>query len=187
MGIFGDIFGGIERFAGSEFGQAAFGVLGQAAAARFAPPPARRGAAAPVRVPMQAISPGAVVGAGGGPFSGVPVAQLAQRAFESLGGGPPMSGVFQLAGLGLGPSVVNAPQPVPFALDPSCPSFFPNGRVSNPPARFITATNPTTGALTWWEHAGQPILFSRDLRVVKRVRRIASKAGTVTRRRTRKR
>ena len=70
MGIFGDIVSGIERFAGSEFGQAAFGIAGQAVAARFAP--AARGPGTPVRVPSLPVSTGAVVGAGGGPFSGAP-------------------------------------------------------------------------------------------------------------------
>ena len=98
-----------------------------------------------------------------------------------------MPGVFQTAG------IIQAPQPVgpsltnPFGIDPSCPSFFRTGGVTARPTRFITATNPATGALTFWEHAGAPILFTRDLAVVKRVRRIASKAGMVSRRRTRKR
>ncbi len=92
-----------------------------------------------------------------------------------------MPGVFQTAG------IIQAPAREPSFLDPGCPSFFTAGGMTARPTRFITATNPATGALVFWEHAGQPILFSRDLRVVKRVRRIASKAGTVTRRRTRKR
>ncbi len=97
-----------------------------------------------------------------------------------------MAGIFGNGALGFS-RTVQAPQPVDFGIDPACPSFFPTTGMRSPPARFITAVNPSTGALTWWEHAGQPVLFSRDLRVVKRVRRIASKAGVVTRRRTRKR
>ncbi len=183
MGIFDAFTGAVERFAGSEFGQAAFGIAGQAIAARFAPQvPTGRLPPVLTRGPVPpALQPGGFVGAGGTFVDTRTPAQLAQLAFESLGGGPPMPGVFQTV------ATVQAPQPVPFGLDPSCPSFFPTGGATARPARFITATNPVTGALTWWEHAGQPILFSRDLRVVKRVRRIASKAGVVTRRRTRKR
>jgi len=91
-----------------------------------------------------------------------------------------MGGVFQRAG------IVMAPQPERFAFDQPCPNFFPTGGMTARPTRFITATNPATGALTFWEHAGQPIMFSRDLAVCKRVRRIAGKAGTVARRRTRR-
>ncbi len=92
-----------------------------------------------------------------------------------------MPGVFQTAG------IIQAPAREPSFLDPGCPSFFRPGGMTARPTRFITATNPATGALTFWEHAGQPIMFSRDLAVCKRVRRIAGKAGTVARRRTSRR
>lgn len=98
-----------------------------------------------------------------------------------------MPGSFMTAGITQAPGPVGPSLLNPFGIDPGCPSFFRAGGMTARPTRFITQTNPATGALTFWEHAGQPILFSRDLRVVKRVRRIASKAGTVTRRRTRKR
>ncbi|MEE8551613.1 MAG: hypothetical protein V3T08_10210 [Gemmatimonadota bacterium] len=98
------------------------------------------------------------------------------------GGGPPTMAtpsIFRQAS-------VMAPQPEPFAFDQPCPSFFKSGGMTARPTRFITAVNPATGQLTWWEHAGRPVLMSRDLAVVKRVRRIAAKAGTVTRRRVRR-
>ncbi len=184
MGIFGDILGGIESVLTGPIGQ----LGGQILLGRLGVPqpvPTTRFPGPPVAIPP-VVSPGAFVPAGGGPFGQpiVDIPALRQLALTTLGGGPPMPGVFQTTALG---GIVQAPQPIPFAIDPACPSFFRTGGQTARPTRFITATNPASGALTFWEHAGSPILFTRDLAVVKRVRRIASKAGTVTRRRTRKR
>lgn len=187
MGIFGDIVEGVESFFGSEFGQAVAGFGAAALQQRFLPPPQQRGPVFQAPPAPRPVSAGPFVAAGGGPAIIGDPATLQRRisqAFESLGGGPPMPGVFQTAALG---SVTMAPQPVPFGIDPACPSFFRTGGMRATPTRFITATNPATGSLTFWEHAGQPILFARDMRVCKRVQKIARRAGTVSRRRTRKR
>jgi len=45
---------------------------------------------------------------------------------------------------------------------------------------FVTA-NPVTGNLSWFKNMGKPVLFSGDLAACRRVRRIASKARTVSR------
>ncbi len=179
MGIFGDIFEGLGDIARGPIGQAVGGRLLE----RFLPLPQFPGpisfprAPAPAPVPQAPLlAPGPVVLAGGGPFGGAPFVDPA-----SLGGGPPMPGVFQTAG------IIQQQPREPSFLDPGCPSFFRAGGMTARPTRFITATNPATGALTFWEHAGQPIMFSRDLAVCKRVRRIAGKAGTVARRRTSRR
>ena len=176
MGIFGDILGGIEDIARGPIGEAAFGLAGQAIAARFAPSVRGIPPGGGFRVPTGPGPPSQIVTAGGGPFRGFP--EFPPAAF-SEGGGPPMG--FMTAG------IVQAPQPVPFGFDPACPSFFKPPSATSRPIRFITATNPATGALTFWEHAGQPVMFSRDLAVCKRVRRIAARAGTVARRRTSRR
>ncbi len=65
--------------------------------------------------------------------------------------------------------------------------------VGHRPIRFITSTNPRTGNVEFWEHAGRPVLFTRDLRTCRRVQKIARRArrtmptASAHRRRTRKR
>ncbi len=182
MGIFGDIVEGIEAFAGSEFGQAAIGFGLQRL---LPPPPQPRGFPPPMRqAPVgRPVSRGGFVSAGGGPPGSIIQTRFPEFPPLPTNGGPTM-GVFQTAGLG---GIVQAPQPVPFGFDPACPSFFKEGGMRATPTRFITATNPATGSLTFWEHAGQPILFARDLRVCKRVQKIGRRFGTVSRRLSRKR
>lgn len=88
--------------------------------------------------------------------------------------------------------VLEVPEEVPWGRDPSgvlAGGLFKRVREGRRAVRFITAKNPATGKVVFWEHAGQPVLFSRDLRVCKRVGRIAARAsrGRSRRRVSRKR
>ena len=82
--------------------------------------------------------------------------------------------------------VVDVPSEIPWGRDPAgimAGGLFKPARTTVVPTRFITAKNPVTGSIVFWEHAGRPVLFSRDLRVVKRVSKIAARAARGTRRR----
>lgn len=90
--------------------------------------------------------------------------QFADQFFGSPGGTP----VPQEA-----PSV---PQTV-VSGDPSrCPQLFQPGMPTVRPLPLIMATNPVNGKITFWKHAGRPILFSGDLATCKRVAKIARRA-----------
>lgn len=61
---------------------------------------------------------------------------------------------------------------------PTAPGVAPGGvfQVVGPTLRarsLFHITNPSTGREVWYRNVGQPVLFSGDLRTVKRVRRIA--------------
>ena len=180
MGVWdavGDFFGSdIARDIGGGLAQIGVGILRErllpGGGQGFPGPPGPISSPGPTGMP-----------AGRLPFDGFPPGGF--NGVDNTGGGPPMAGgpsVFTRAS-----STVQVPAPVPFGFDKPCPSFFKAGGMTARPVRFITDVNPATGELVFWEHAGRPILFSRDLGVVRRVRKIAAKAGTVTRRRTRKR
>ena len=50
-------------------------------------------------------------------------------------------------------------------------------------AQPFIASNPVTGATTWFKPAGKPILWSGDLTACRRVGKIARRARTVSRKR----
>lgn len=165
MGIFGDIGDFIGGIASGPLGRAAGQILVERATRRSSGPPA----------------PGPVFFPGG---AGSPIgAPLVRAGFNEFSGpfGPP----------GVVPAFnpLQSPGPIDFGLDPSPTSFFRATKASMRPVRFLTQANPVTGDIGFWEHAGQPVLFSRDLRVCKRVGRIAARSrrsmGRVTRRRKR--
>ena len=82
--------------------------------------------------------------------------------------------------------IVDVPSEIPWGRDPAgimAGGLFKPAKTTVVPTRFITAKNPVTGSIVFWEHAGRPVLFSRDLRVVKRVSKIAARAARGTRRR----
>lgn len=122
------------------------------------------------------------------------------------GGGPPASSLMQWPSPTTVPSIpvswpttmpttmptIEVPSEVPWGLDPSgvlAGGLFKPVKQTASPVRFITAKNPVTKSVTFWEHAGAPVLFSRDLRVCKRVGKIAARAarGRARRRSYRKR
>ncbi len=170
MGIFEGLGGFIENVLSGPVGQIGGQILlgrEQARQQRRAGPPAITGFPSP----------------GPGPIGG-PVIRAGSTELARMTDFDP----FQAGGV-LPVATLPVPGPVPFGIDPQTPSFFRPARATVRPIRFITQMNPATGALVFWEHAGQPILFSRDLRVCKRVGRIASRSkrsmGRVTRRRKR--
>ncbi len=124
------------------------------------------------RLPITAGPPGAAfVSPGAIPLETMPVAQM-----------PPITTI----------PAYEIPSEVPYGIDPSgvlAGQLFKPIREGRRATRFITAKNPATGKVVFWEHCGQPVLFSRDLRVCKRVGRIAARAsrGRGRRRATRKR
>jgi len=160
VGIFGDIGGFLGTLANSPFGAAVGAGIAQRIGGNGGPPGS---AVIPVALPGQAQFGSGVA------FSGFP-----QIGPGSAATGPFLPPVFTQAAL-------EVPQPVPFGFDPQVPSFFKpaSGRAS--PIRFLTAKNPVTGQTSFWEHAGRPILFSRDLRVCKRVGKIARRAKSRSR------
>jgi hypothetical protein len=161
MGIFGDIASGLGEILSTPVAQQAAGALLQ----RYTQPRTQ------------------VVYAGGPPVSTVPIsypsmagsATLTQSSF-------PLS--TQVPGSYTPVQALEVPQPVPYGLDPSCPSLFRPMKQTASPERFLTAKNPVTGRTHWWEHCGQPVLFSRDLRVCRRVGKIAARASRSRGRRT---
>ena len=57
------------------------------------------------------------------------------------------------------------------------------GVVGNRPRSLIIVPNPTTGAPTFFKHAGRPILFSGDFRAAKLVHKLARRARRASPRR----
>ncbi len=64
----------------------------------------------------------------------------------------------------------------PDARTGGTPFFLPTRTVGNRPRSLIMVPNPSTGAPTFFKHAGRPILFSGDFRAAKLVRKLASRA-----------
>jgi hypothetical protein len=84
------------------------------------------------------------------------------------------------------------PSEIEWGLDPAgtlAGQLFKKVKEGRRAVPYITAKNPATGQVVFWEHAGRPVLFSRDLRVCRRVGKIAARAarGRARRRVTRKR
>lgn len=158
MGIFGDILGGLGDILSGPIGQTGAQLAGQYLQARYQPQP--------------------IVNVYGGPpgagFAPQP-APIATPVFSGRTGVQfpllPSGTQIQTA------SVLNVPQPRAWAPDPSCPSFFEPTNGSPRPVALLQAANPVTGKMAYWEHAGRPVLFSRDLRVCKRVGKIAARAA----------
>ncbi len=63
-----------------------------------------------------------------------------------------------------------------------CPTLFRPGMAALVPVRSFHITNPSTGKEVWYRNVGQPILFSGDLTVCKRVEKVARRARRVTKR-----
>jgi len=75
---------------------------------------------------------------------------------------------------------------LPFRADArtgGTPFFLPSRTVGNRPRSLIMVPNPSTGAPTFFKHAGRPILFSGDLRAAKLVNKIARRARRASPRR----
>lgn len=95
-------------------------------------------------------------------------------AFQSTRGG------FQTAALDL-PFIDVVPQGGGSQLAKLTSPFVPT--MAGARAQAFIASNPMTGALTWFKPAGKPILWSGDLTACKRVSRIARRARTASRKR----
>jgi hypothetical protein len=102
----------------------------------------------------------AMLPAVGGAATSATVRQLLARAAALLGAGAVVgAGAELVAGNGGGAG-----------------AFFRQPGTRSRPVRRIQRMDPTTERIHTWEHAGTPVLYSRDFRVVRRVRRVASKA-----------
>ena len=107
----------------------------------------------------------------------------------TLGGGPTMGAApgFQQAGVipgflgGLGGGLIPQIPGLFGAPDPS--SFFRTGVPMARPISELSQVNPVTGRTHVWKHMGRPVLFSGDLATCKRVRKIAARARTSSRKR----
>lgn len=186
MSIFGDVWGGITGAAGSIGG--AIGGL-----ARQAAPAILGGIAQGIAGGIQQRISGPQVVTGGGPVGTGPVYNGGWGAprFEPAGyvQQPVSAGRLQMAGFPTmgGPvggqiipaSMLPVPQPGTgfLGMDPDVPSFFQPTKTTVRPIRLLTAVNPISGKMAFWEHCGTPVLFSRDLRVCKRVAKIAARAS----------
>lgn len=160
MGIFGDIGGAI--------GEALPGLLTTAGTALI-----QR---------HLAPEPGRPIYTGGGPPMALPVTMptTVQPFPVSFERGIPATPAYEI------------PSEIPWGLDPSgtlAGQLFKPVKAGSRAVPWITAKNPATGAITFWEHAGRPVLFTRDFRTCRRVARIASRAarGRARRRTSRKR
>jgi len=108
---------------------------------------------------------------------------VTQAAFPAIAGGAALGALggaldlFDLPGIDL---------QLPFRADArtgGTPFFLPSRAVGNRPRSLIMVPNPSTGAPTFFKHAGRPILFSGDLRAAKLVNRIARRARRASPRR----
>ncbi len=163
MGIFegfGDFLGGIAE---SPIGQGIGQALGDVIRRKLGGGGGAGQGGPPVFIPVGIPAPRPPTRAGGAPIS-----------FPTTGGAilPTSFPVQPVAGGGS----VMVPAPIPFFPDEPCPNFFrmPTAAGRARPVRFITAMNPTTGETTTWENVGRPILFTRDIQTVRRVKKIAS-------------
>ena len=178
MSIFGDVWGGITGAVGS-IGGAIGGI------AREAAPGIGQAIARGIAGGISQRIGGGQVTTGGGPVGRMPTGyappymtqpvsagRLEMQPFPMMGGGP-------VGGQIIPASFLPVPQPGTGFLgtDPDVPSFFQPTKTTVRPIRLLTAVNPISGKMAFWEHAGTPVLFSRDLRVCKRVAKIAARAS----------
>ena len=176
MSIFGDVWGGITGAVGSIGG--AIGGLAREAAPGIGQAIAR-GIAGGIQ---ERISP---TSTGGGPVGRMPTGYAPPYMTQpvSAGRAPLMQfaqyGPSQPAFPVTPASFLPVPQPGTgwLGTDPDVPSFFQPTKTTVRPIRLLTAVNPISGKMAFWEHAGTPVLFSRDLRVCKRVAKIAARAS----------
>jgi len=95
---------------------------------------------------------------------------VSQAAFPALGVQQAEFDLFDLPGIDL---------QLPFRADArtgGTPFFLPSRAVGNRPRSLIMVPNPSTGAPTFFKHAGRPILFSGDFRAAKLVNKLARRA-----------
>lgn len=173
MGIFGDLGDFLGGIASGPLGQVGAQILLDRERARNAP-----------RIAVPVGFPGTgVPSIPRGPIGGPPIRAGSGLPLPVRFGPPgvvPDRATFGAELLPVG--ALPVPGPIDFGLDPTTPSFFKPSKATVRPIRFLTQTNPVSGEMAFWEHAGQPILFSRDLRVCKRVARIASRSKLPVRR-----
>jgi len=168
MGIFegfGEFLGGIAE---SPIGQGIGQALGDVIRRRLGGGGGGGQGGPPVFIPVGVPAPAPTIGAGGVPFAQRPISLPTT-------GGAILPTSFPILPVQAGGSVM-VPAPIPFFPDEPCPNFFrmPSAAGRARPVRFITAMNPTTGETTTWENVGRPILFSRDVATVRRVKKIAA-------------
>lgn len=169
MSIFGDIGGFLKDVAASPIGQGIGAGLARGIQERIAGSPVIVNAAPAGGPPSRVIQGGQ---------SPLMFATPASFQLPQL----PMSTPISTGG-SVVPVQLDVPQPIPFGIDPQVPSFFRPTQQSARPIRYLTARNPVTGALATWEYAGRPVIYSRDLAVCKRVRKIATRLGSASRKR----
>ena len=184
MSIFGDVWGGITGAVGA-IGRAVGPSIGAGIAAGIAGGITER------------IGGGRVPPTGGGPIGRMPTTYTPTFVQQPISTGrQPMAGFPIQNGGPVGGQYIPAfaplqvPQPGSGLLgtDPDVVSFFEPTKTTVRATRLLTAVNPVNGKMAFWEHCGAPVLFSRDLRVCKRVAKIAARASKGRgRRRARKR
>lgn len=154
------------------------------------PPPAPaeigRGFITPGDVPMSLLGSGFTaeqIGQAGIPGAITATARVLESIFGRRGGG----GGGDAGGVGgqLVPSGLGGGMAGMMEATGLCPTgaLFEPGRVTARPVREITDRNPETGRLETWLHAGRPVLYTGDLRASKRVKKLAARAGRVSRKR----
>ena len=180
-----ELFGG---FAGDVFGQVAQQLPGAIVGGLFggAPTSLPGGFAGPVqqpfqiaRAPQQQTFPGVPGPPLGGAVTFAGVQPMALPVSALPGGAPVMQAglgdVFGgLLGSAFGPSLT--PQGA------TCPTLFRQAPQTLRAVRSFHITNPSTGKEVFYRNVGQPILFSGDLTVCKRVEKIARRAKRAAKR-----
>lgn len=182
--LFGSLFPGQQPAGSQVFRRPQRPALGPTAPLLLPPGARRRPVVTGVTgqtvvLPRQTFTPPGAISIGGSRmphFPGDPF-QVTQANFPvQLAQGSALD-VFDIPGFDL---------QLPFRADArtgGTPFFLPARAVGNRPRSLIMVPNPSTGAPTFFKHAGRPILFSGDFRAAKLVNRIARRARRATPRR----
>ncbi len=124
-------------------------------------------------VPFLSLEGGGLFGTG---VTGGDIASIIGAIRGGNGGNVAMPGGASLTGLGGGGLDVPFIDIVPQGQGSACGTPFRVNACGNATPQKHLKLNPKTGKATWFGPLGEPVLFSRDLATVKRVKKIAGRA-----------